>query len=154
VRLAHLRHHSVMGDPRWDNDDRLEGAADAAAFLGPLEELVRLAALPHWVAEDPAAHLGPGLRNAADAARLAWLHDDVTDDGVYSVALAAGADLSKKELRRAVWTVLGAIAEANSHVLESRSGDATVFEVVTGMPASATEFATHGHTVRIVVTVR
>jgi hypothetical protein len=72
-------------------------------------------------------------------------------EGRFTVHFKGGAELSKRDLRQAVWTILGAVAELSTHVRESRDEDGVSFEVVTGTPKGSGRFATHGHTLRLVV---
>ncbi|MFC0679995.1 hypothetical protein ACFFGH_19340 [Lysobacter korlensis] len=143
-----------MTEARWDDDAEFAGIADASMFVAPLEQLRQLASSPNWIAEEPGTHLGPGLRSAAEAAGLSWLSDGVTEEGVYEVALAIDRAANRKQTREAAWRVIGAAAEVNSHIAEHGSEDTTVFDVVTGMTPGSTHFATHGHTLRVVVSKR
>ncbi len=62
---------------------------------------------------------------------------------------SAGAD--RRTIRIAAYGLIGAIAEGITAIAEvSRpASDGLAFEVVTGMPADQTEFAPHGHTLRL-----
>jgi hypothetical protein len=53
--------------------------------------------------------------------------------------------------RAAVFAALGSIAESATYVRQRRAGDFLEFEVVTGLLARDTTFASHGHTLRLVV---
>jgi hypothetical protein len=135
---------------RWDTDDRFSGAADASAFAPAIEELAALARRPRWVAEDPELHLAPHLRRASvDGLRIGEIR--TVRDGVLAVTAECGQGVSRGELRRLAWALLGTIAEPAASVRE-RHGDAAVFEVVTGIPDDGGSFATHGHTLRLTVT--
>ncbi len=136
---------------RWDTDERGEGIADARAALPAIAELADLAARERWVAEDPEAHLLPGLRDriAITGLRL----DEVTVDvgGVLRLRLTTATRLSRREIRQSVWSILGGAVEMTTHVLETNDGDTVSFDVVTGMAESPGQFATHGHTLRVEV---
>jgi len=136
--------------PRWDTDERGNGIGDASAHLESINELAELAARPDWVAEDPEEHLLPGLRQGAEATGLTITSYAATPDGTFTVHVKGASGMSKRQLRQAAWTALGAVAELASHVRETHGDAGTVFEVVTGNPDSD-RFATHGHSLRLVV---
>jgi hypothetical protein len=135
---------------RWDTDERGHGIASASSQLSALNELVELSTLPDWVTEDPEAHLLPGLRRGAEATGLTITSFASDPEGRFTVHLKGAGERSKRELRQAAWTILGCVAELSSHVRESRDDGGVTFEVVTGTPQGGT-FATHGHTLRLVV---
>jgi hypothetical protein len=136
---------------RWDTDHRFTGVADAGAFAPAVEELAALARRPHWVAEDPEAHLAPHLRGArVDGLRI--LDIRTGQDGVLAVSAAYDQGASRGEVRSRVWALLGTIAEPAGSVRERSEDDKVVFDVVTGIPDNAGPFASHGHTVRLTVT--
>jgi hypothetical protein len=138
---------------RWDTDDRYGGVADASAFAASIEELASLARRPRWVAEDPGVHLVPHLRDATQSGQsgLRILQVSVSQDGVLTVAFEHPPGASRRDIRRQAWGVLGAIAETMASVRERRADGQVVFDVVTGEPDSATAFASHGHTIRLIV---
>jgi len=135
---------------RWDTDERGHGIGDASAHLESINELADLAARADWVAEDPEEHLLPGLRQGAEATGLTITSFAATPDGTFTVHVKGASGMSKRQLRQAAWTALGAVAELSSHVRETHSDAGTVFDVVTGNPESE-RFATHGHSLRLVV---
>ena len=139
-----------MTSRRWDTDERGEGVADARATLPALEELARLAGTERWVAEDPEAHLLPGLRERIEINGLSLDEVKVEGDGVLRVRLTSGTRLSRREIRQSVWSILGGAVEMTTHVRERNEGDVVRFDVVTGTTPDG-EFATHGHTLRIEV---
>lgn len=139
-----------MTSRRWDTDERGEGVADARATLPALEELAQLARTERWVAEDPEAHLLPGLRERTAISGLSLDEAKVEDDGVLRVRLTSGTRLSRREIRQSVWSILGGAVEMTTHVRERNEGDAVRFDVVTGTTPDGA-FATHGHTLRIEV---
>jgi hypothetical protein len=136
--------------PRWDGDERGRGVADARGSLDAIRELEVLADSAEWVAEDPEEHLLPGLREAIERSGLRLESTVVELDGMLLVRLTSSAGRSRRELRQAVWSILGGVVELASMVRETHAGNATAFEVVTGNPPGG-RFATHGHTLRIEV---
>ena len=135
---------------RWDSDERGHGIGDASAHLPAINELAELAARPDWVTEDPEEHLLPGLRRGAEAMGLTITSYATTPDGTFTVHVKGASGKSRREVRQAAWTALGAIAELAAHVREVQGDGGTVFEVVTGQPEGG-RFATHGHSLRLVV---
>jgi hypothetical protein len=132
---------------RWDTDDRFTGVADAGVFADAVQELAQLSRRPGWVAEEPEVHLVPHLQNASVPGVRVLTCD--TGDGVLNVSAEHGPGDSRRDIRRLAWALLGHIAEPLASVREHRSGHAVVFEVITGMPSESTQFATHGHTLRL-----
>ena len=139
-----------MSSARWDGDERGRGVADARGSLDSIRELAALADSDEWVAEDPEAHLLPGLREAIEHSGLSMESTVVELDGALHIRLRSASKRSRREIRQAVWSVLGGVVELSSLVREAHSGDVTVFEVVTGNPPGG-RFATHGHTLRVEV---
>jgi len=138
---------------RWDTDDRLTGVADASAFATGIEELAALARRPRWVAEEPELHLAPHLRRASvDGLHIGEIR--TVQDGVLAVTAECDQGASRGELRRLAWALLGTIAEPAASVRERHDDDAAIYEVVTGIPDDAGPFASHGHTVRLTLTLR
>jgi len=113
-----------MARRRWDTDERGHGVGDARASLGAIQELADLAASSEWVAEDPEAHLLPGLRDRIEISGLRLEGAEVQPDGA---------------------------AELTSLVRETAGDGSINFEVVTGIPPEDGGFATHGHTLRVEV---
>lgn len=135
---------------RWDNDERRRGVGDARATLPSIEALAELARTPDWIAEDPKVHLLPGLQSQVGGTGLRIAAVVVEPDGVLSLRLASAGKRTRRELRQAVWSILGGAVELSTHVHESRSETSITFEVVTGNPTGG-NFATHGHRLRIVI---
>jgi hypothetical protein len=140
-----------MTQRRWDTDERGRGVGDARASLPAIQQLAELAGSEAWVAEDAATHLLPALRERVDASVLTISSVEVRPDGGLLVRLASPVKQSRRELRRAVWAILGAVAELTTLVRETQSGDTVNFEVVTGIPPGEGPYATHGHTLRLEV---
>jgi hypothetical protein len=135
---------------RWDTDERGHGIAGASAHLPAINELAELATRPDWVTEDPEDHLLPGLRRGAEATGLTITSFAAAPDGGFTVHLKGASGLSRREVRQAAWTVLGGVAETAAHVKEVKTEGGVVFEVVTGTPEGG-RFATHGHSLKLVV---
>ena len=136
---------------RWDTDERGHGVGTAGAYLPAINKLAELAALPDWVSEDPEDHLLPGLRRGAEAAGLTITSFTTNPDAMFIVHFKGAGERSKREVRQAVWSIIGSIAETSALVTEKRDADGVVFDVVTGTPDGVGPFATHGHTLRLVV---
>jgi hypothetical protein len=139
-----------MTSRRWDDDRRGRGVADATASVERIKQLAVLAAAPDWVAEEPEKHLLPGIRERVETSGLSLEESTVDPDGAFRVRLASATRLSRREIRQAVWSILGGAVELSTVVTESTSDGEVAFDVVTGMPPGG-RFATHGHTLRIEV---
>jgi hypothetical protein len=135
---------------RWDTDDHFIGVADAGVFADAVQELAQLSRRPGWVAEEPEVHLVPHLQDAS-VSGMRVLTCDTGDNGVLNVSAEHDPSDSRRDIRRLAWALLGHIAEPLASVHEHRSGDAVVFDVITGMPSESAQFATHGHTLRLTV---
>ena len=75
----------------------------------------------------------------------------VEPDGTFTVHVAGAANVSKRALRQAVWSMLGGVAEMSAHVREIRDTNGVRFEMLTGMPPGEGPFPTHGHRLRLVI---
>ena len=135
---------------RWDTDERGHGVANASGSLPAINALADLARSENWVAEDPEAHLLPGLKDRVAISGLSLDDTAVDGDGTLRVRLSSAARLSRREIRQSVWSILGGAVELTTHVQETAADRAIVFEVVTGTTPGG-PFATHGHTLRIEV---
>jgi hypothetical protein len=141
-----------VADPsrRWEGDERGVGIADGAAFRPGVDALSRAMAEPGWVAEDPDAHLLPHVRRACGDSGRFRLVDERSDGALYAVTLEwSPGDATKAALREDVFAVIGAFAEASTHVRQRVLDDAFEFDVTTGMLTDETPFAAHGHLVRL-----
>ena len=135
---------------RWDTDERGHGVASASGSLPAINALADLARSENWVAEDPEAHLLPGLKDRVAISGLSLDDTAVDGDGTLRVRLSSAAKLSRREIRQSVWSILGGAVELTTHVQETAADGGVVFEVVTGTTPGG-PFATHGHTMRIEV---
>jgi hypothetical protein len=136
---------------RWDTDERGHGLSSASAYVPAISELAELASTADWVTEDPEAHLLPGLRRGAEASGLTITSFATDPEGCFAVHFKGAGSRSRREVREAVWAIIGGVAELSTHVREVKTEGDVVFEVVTGTPEGAGSFATHGHTLRLVV---
>jgi hypothetical protein len=136
---------------RWDSDERGRGVADARVSLPAIQQLAELAGSENWVAEDPEAHLLPGLRERVGISSLTIASVEVDPDGALRVRLASTTKQSRRELRQSIWSILGGVAELATFVRETRTSDGVSFEIVTGDPRDEGPFATHGHLLRLQV---
>src|SRR5215470_3774206 len=139
---------------RWDTDDRYEGVADARSFAVWIEELGGLARRARWIAEDPEVHVVPQLRDASsqlgiDGFRM--LRTGTDQDGVLTAAFEHPLGASRRDIRRLAWALIGAFAETMASVRERHDGHQVIFDVVTGEPEGTGPFASHGHTVRLIL---
>jgi hypothetical protein len=138
--------------PRWDPDERGIGVGDARAHLARLDALRAAADQEGWIAEEPEAHLLPHILRHVEGG-APWVVDGtVTEpDGTFVVDLRwtgeAGAD--RRAIRAAAYELIGVVAEGTTAIAEVSGPVGQEFEVVTGMPDDQTEFAAHGHTLRL-----
>lgn len=139
-----------MESRRWDTDECGRGVADARRRVAAIDQLSSLADTEAWVAEEPENHLLPGLKERIAISGLSL--DDVTveSDGTLRLRLSSSMQLSRREIRQSVWSIIGGAAELTTHVSETNQDGAVCFEVVTGIPPGG-RFATHGHTLRVLV---
>jgi hypothetical protein len=138
--------------PRWDPDERGIGVGDARAYLDRLDALRAAADQEGWVAEEPEAHLLPHIVRHVDAGAPWVLLATATEpDGTFVVDLRwiGAADADRRMIRIAAYALIGVIAEGTTAVTEVPGPDGLAFEVLTGMLADQTGFASHGHTLRL-----
>ena len=142
---------------RWDPDERGIGVGDARAHLDRLDALRAAADQEGWVAEEPEAHLLPHIRRHFGAGGPWGLEATATEpDGKFVVELrwTGAADADRRTIRVAAYGLIGVIAEGITAVAEVPGPDGLAFEVVTGMLADQTGFASHGHTLRLRIDTR
>ncbi|MFL5673721.1 MAG: hypothetical protein ACJ779_01820 [Chloroflexota bacterium] len=139
--------------PRWDPDDRGIGVGDARGHLPVLDALRRAADEDGWVAEAPETHLLPHIVEAvAEGSPLAIDSTRTTAEGVCEIEARwiGGVPSGRGAIRAAAFRLIGSVAEASTVVHEVRgSDDEAIFEVMTGLLPDDTQFATHGHTLRL-----
>jgi len=128
---------------RWDNDATGIGIRDASIAAPDVERLRAVLDRAGWVAEAPEHHLLPHVVEAAKRSGVQVVRAEVVG-GVLEIEVSA-AGASRREVRAAVYGLIGAFAEASTHVRETDGA----FQVVTGMLPGDGEFATHGHLARI-----
>lgn len=132
--------------PRWRDDERGHGIADASRVAPGLRELTGLATAEDWVAEAPEVHLLPHMREAcADDDSFFSLESSESDaEGAFVVTLRRrDASTDQRQVRAAIFALVGAIAETATYIRQEPASLA--FEVVTGIPSGDGAFATHGH---------
>jgi hypothetical protein len=138
--------------PRWDPDESGIGIGTARAHLVRLDALRAAAAEEGWVSEEPEAHLLPHIRrHVGDGTRWAIDGTATEPDGTFVVDLrwVGAADAGPGAIRAAAYALIGVIAEGTTAIAEVRESEGVTFEVVTGMLADQTHFASHGHTLRL-----
>ncbi len=139
-------------DPRWDPDPRGVGIGDASAMLPVLDALRAQVIQSGWVAEEPEHHLLPHLTAAAEAtARLRIVKAASDETGRYVVDLAwtDESDPDARQIRPALYALVGAIAETATAIYEAPGARGRELDVVTGVLPPGTPFASHGHTLRL-----
>ena len=147
-----------MATRRWDGDERGEGVADAAPFAVGALELVEAMQQAKWVAEQPDVHLQPHLERACRSLPLQLEEAGSAADGTFEVSVRwTGETPRVADVRAAVFSLVGSFAELATYLrqreIEEEDGDRTfLFEIVTGFLDSDSQFAPHGHTVRLRVT--
>lgn len=135
---------------RWDTDERFAGVADASSFAAGIEELAELACRPGWITEEPEVHLVPHLRDA-NVAGLRVVECQTREDGVLIVSAMYHADASRRDIRQLARLLLGTIAEPAASVREHSDGEMVAFEIVTGIPEGSGPYASHGHSLRLIL---
>jgi hypothetical protein len=142
-----FRHYDLSVGARWEGDSSGRGVGDAAAFAPGAEQLVEAMRKPAWVAEEPDVHLLPRLEAACRDLPLELKGVHTAEAGRFDVELAWRGTDSVGEMRRAVYALLGSVAETVTYVRQRRSDGALVFDFVTGMGGDDSPFAPHGHAV-------
>ena len=141
--------------PRWDPDEVGIGVADGRGYIPVLDALGRVADEDGWVAEEPEKHLLPHLVEFARTGPDLGMESAVAGpDGVYEIVTrwVGPPDPDKRTVRAAAFALIGVVAEGATLVHEVRGPDsAVIYDVMTGSLPEDTDFASHGHTVRLVV---
>ena len=145
-----------VGSRRWEGDERGAGTRDGRAFAPGVEAFKNAMLAEGWVAEDPHIHLLPQIlahfEGPSGPLRLRTSH---VSAGSLVVELEAPEEVRPAEIRRAVFGVVGAIAETATFVREIRTEGAAgirIFELSTGSLDGDSPFAGHGHIVKFLVT--
>ncbi len=137
--------------PRWDTDTIGHGVASGRDLVPDAVHIAEALRGPDWIAEDPGVHLVPHIERACAAAGSRVRLDgwSVEDDGTLVVRLAATeGSLDRPSRRLAALAVVASVAESRTTIHQRPDG---VFDVITGVLDGDTEFAPHGHRLRIVV---
>jgi len=145
---------ALVRPPRWDPDDRGIGVADARAHLARLDGLRAAAAEDGWVAEEPEVHLLPHIvRHLADGAPFTLQAATTDPDGTFVVAVrwTGPDDAGRGIVRTATYALIAVVAESTTAITQSDDDERLVFEIVTGMLVDQTRFASHGHTLRLLI---
>jgi hypothetical protein len=130
-------------------DERFVGVSDAGIATEDVARLLAKTQEPGWITEDATDHLGPWCRAAADALDLDLARLEVVDD-VLEVDLRVDWDDEARAPRVGAYGLIGAFAEPSTHVRERRgSHGEVVLDVVTGVLPDDSQFASHGHLVRV-----
>lgn len=143
---------AVARAPRWDPDERGIGVGDARTHIETLDALRLAAAEAGWIAEEPEAHLLPHiLRHIAQGSPWVIESTSTEPDGTFVIVTrwTGPADTELRTIRAAAYGLIGVIAETTTAVHERQDPHGVVIDVVTGMLPGETEFASHGHTLRL-----
>src|SRR4030081_262683 len=141
-------------DPRWEGDVRGHGIADGQRLSTEVDEFKRTMSSPGWVTEEPEAHLLPHLQRACARQDADFVLDasEVEADGTFVVRLHPRKALDIGQIRAALFSLLGQVAETVTYVRQRRTpADSTsdvAFDVATGIPSGDGPFAPHGHLLR------
>jgi hypothetical protein len=138
---------------RWEGDTREYGIADGRWIRPSVERLLVALDKAAWVAEAPEDHLLPHVRRACVAESPWQLGENRLQDGVFEVELAwDDPSPSLRRLRADAFALIGEIAEGSTFVRQVVAVDAIEFHVATGLLAGDTQFAEHGHLIRLRIT--
>jgi hypothetical protein len=109
---------------------------------------------PHWVTEDPDAHLLPHLRQMCEREDVPLELQDarVEEDGTLFVDLRLAGEWDSWKAGVAAFALLGRVAEPGTFVEKRESDDRLELDAVTGVVSDEGRYATHGHTLRLRVT--
>ena len=137
---------------RWDTDTRGRGIGDGRAVVADVRRLAEALELPDWVAEDPDAHLLPHLARGCSApeSRFTLRGAVFGPERVYDIELGwSGPPGRWDELRAELFALVGRICEFSTHVRQRTVAGVPVFDVTTGTLDGDSEFARHGHVLRL-----
>ena len=136
---------------RWDGDRTGAGVSDGEAFAPPIRGLLEEMARRDWNTEQPEAHLLPHLERwcARGDSRFA-LRSAALDGTVFVVDLEPKGAVPAHDARPDVYTLIAAIAEPTTVVVESQLDDVDTFDVTLAVvPGQSTFPKGHGHLVRL-----
>jgi hypothetical protein len=136
---------------RWDDDSRGRGIAGAPDLAPEARQLADALDLADWIAEEPEAHLVPHIERACAAPESSvelagW---SVDAHGTLVVRLLPRAPLDRRARRSAAYAVIAAVGESRALIRELPDGDS--WDVVTGVLDGDTDFAAHGHRLRLII---
>jgi hypothetical protein len=139
-----------MATPRWEGDEIGSGVGDAGEFAREIRELLDVMTRPDWVTEDPQVHVRPRLFEAAESGGAPWR---VVEESVVLAVYVVRLEWQRREgtladLRRDVFSLVGAVAGPTTHVHERLHGRVE-YRVTTGALDGATPYRSHGHTLRL-----
>lgn len=146
-------------DLRWEGDTRGEGVASAAAEASRLDVFRGAVVESAWVAEEPEIHLWPGLAATITAEGSPWsaARHSTDEAGRFVVELdyARDSSFNLTAFRRRVLALLGGVIEGASYIeiSDKDRGGVVVVSVVTGSLDDQTPFRSHGHTLKLLITV-
>ena len=136
---------------RWEGDEHGRGIGDGRALAPNVQRLLDALTEPHWLAEEPEAHLLPHLEHGARPWQL--VDADVVDGGVYQVTLTReGGPARLGGVRPEAFAIIGRLAEKTTCITERLVGDTVEYEVATGILEGDTHWLPHGHLLRLVLT--
>ena len=141
---------------RWEGDERGSGVGSGEDFAPYLSSFLREIGADSWLTEDPTRHLGPKLEEWLEGPGAAlWTLErlDAGDDGWLEIRALWRRAGRARDLRADVAALVGSFAEAQTMLVTVGSGLTATFVVATGQP-SDTEFAAHGHLVRVIPQVQ
>jgi hypothetical protein len=109
----------------------------------------------HWVTEDADAHLLPHLRRLCDRDDVPLELRDarVEEDGTLVVDLQLEGEWDVGKAGVAAFALLGSVAEPGTFVEMRQPDDGLELDIATGVVSDEGPFATHGHTLRLRVTI-
>jgi len=136
---------------RWDVDSRGRGIAGAPDLAPEARRLADALDLADWIAEEPEVHLVPHIERvcAATESPVELAGWSVDAHGTLVVRLLPRAPLDRRAQRSAAYAVIAAMGESRALIRELPDGDS--WDVVTGVLDGDTDFAAHGHRLRIII---
>jgi hypothetical protein len=138
---------------RWDTDTRGVGVGDAQRWRPTLDLVRELTERAGWIAEEPELHLLPHLEVASPNLGIAGTAVEPSGELVVDLEWIGPTAADRRAIRTALFALVGAIGETVTVVLEPPASRGRELEVLTGVLPSEAGFATHGHTLRLRVSV-